>query len=150
MEVILTQDIKGTGKKGDLVKVADGYAKNFLLKKGLAIETTAKAINEKKQKDESDAFKKKKRLEDAEHVIKEVSGKTVTVTSKAGAEGRLFGAVTAKEVSDAIRNQLGFEVDKKKIELRHDIKTQGTYEFEIKLPAGKSAKMNLNVLTNQD
>ena len=128
MKVILTQDVKGSGKKGELINAADGYARNFLLPKGLAIEANNQAIGELKAKEAS----------------KKLEGKTVKITAKAGAGGKLFGAVTNKEIAEAIEKQYGVAVDKKKVNAG-EIKAFGSYTAEVKLYTGISAKMGVEV-----
>ncbi len=145
MQVILKQDVKGTGKAGDLVKVSDGYAKNFLLKKGLAVEANAAALNEKKTKDEAAAHHAQVALEAAKADCAKIDGKTISISAKAGTGGRLFGAVTAKEVADEMNQRFGTDLSKKKIVMKSDIKTFGEYSFEVKLHPGVSAKVNLIV-----
>ena len=145
MKVILLQDVKGSGKKGDLINAADGYARNFLIPKGLAMEATAGAINNKKVQDAAKAHHAQVELEEAQKAQKELDGKTVTVRAKAGKEGRLFGAVTAKEVATALSEQYRITVDKRKVSLSMDIKAFGTYDFDLKLHAGVVAKMKVMV-----
>ncbi len=145
MKVILKEDVKGSGKKGDLVNVSDGYAKNFLLKKGLAVIADAQAMNDKKNKDEATAYHAKVALDNAKEIAQGLEGKTITVKAKAGDGGKLFGKVTAKELSDALQQQYNVEVNKKKISLKNDIKGFGTFEFQVKLHTGVVANMNVNV-----
>ena len=145
MKVILLQDVKGSGKKGDLINAADGYARNFLIPKGLAMEATAGAINNKKVQDAAKAHHAQVELDEAKRICGELQGKTVTVTAKAGKEGRLFGAVTAKEVAAALNEQFGAAVEKRKVSLPAEIKAFGTFEFELKLRTGVVAKMKVMV-----
>ena len=145
MKVILKEDVKGSGKKGDLVNVADGYAKNFLLKKGLAVPADAQAINEKKTKDAAVAHHAQVLLDEAKEASKRLSDKTVKVTARAGENGKLFGKVTSKEIAAAVEKEFGMEVNKKKISLEQDIKTFGTFTFELKLHPGVTAKMFVSV-----
>ena len=144
MKVILTQDVKGSGKKGELINAADGYARNFLLPKGLAIEANNQAIGELKAKEASKQHKIQVEKEAAMASAKQLEGKTVKLTAKAGAGGKLFGSVTTKEIADAITAQYGVAVDKKKINV-NEIKAFGTYTAEIKLYTGISAKMPVDV-----
>ena len=144
MKVILTQDVKGSGKKGELINAADGYARNFLLPKGLAIEANNQAIGELKAKEASKQHKIQVEKEAAMASAKQLEGKTVKLTAKAGAGGKLFGSVTTKEIADAITAQYGVAVDKKKINVS-EIKAFGTYTAEIKLYTGISAKMTVDV-----
>ena len=140
MQVILTQDVKGTGKKGQLCKVADGYARNFLLKKGLAVEATSGAVNEMKAKQASKEHHAAVERQAAQDTADQLNEKTVKIFAKAGAGGKLFGSVTAKEIGEAVKKTLGVEVDKRKISVA-EIKAFGTYEAEIKLHPGISAKV---------
>lgn len=144
MKVILTQDVKGSGKKGELINAADGYARNFLLPKGLAIEANNQAIGELKAKEASKQHKIQVEKEAAMETAKRLEGKTVSLTAKAGAGGKLFGSVTTKEIADAIKKQYGAEVDKKKINI-NEIKAFGTYTAEVKLYTGIAAKMTVEV-----
>lgn len=146
MQVILKQDVKGTGKAGDLVKVADGYGKNFLIARGLAVEASAGAINEKKTKDAAAAHHAQVALDSAKADCAKIDGKKVVIRAKAGSGGRLFGAVTAKEVADEMNRTFGTDITKKKIVMKSDIKTFGEYTFEVKLHTGVTAKLNLSVV----
>ena len=133
MEVILLEDVKSLGKKGELVKVNDGYARNFLLKKKLGVEATEKNRNElklQKQHEEKVALEK---LEDAKAFAEELKEKSVTVSIKTGSGGRSFGSVSTKEVALAAKEQLGYELDKKKMVLNEPIKSPGVYMMPIKL-----------------
>lgn len=126
MKVILTQDVKGSGKKGELINAADGYARNFLLPKGLAIEANNQAIGELKAKEASKQHKIQVEREAAMEAAKKLEGKTVKIIAKAGAGGKLFGAVTNKEIAEAIEKQYGVAVDKKKVNARRD---QGIWQL---------------------
>ena len=138
MKVVLKQDVKGTGKKGELVEVADGYARNFLLKRGLAIPADAGAMNELKRFDTMDYSLTKKAAEEQKAAI---DGKTVKLTAKAGANGKLFGSVTAKEIAEGIEKQLGVTLEKRKVVLKDDIKAFGSYTIEVKIYNGVSANV---------
>lgn len=146
MKVILKEDVKGSGKKGDMINVADGYAKNFLLKRGLAVVADAAAVNEKNTKDAAAEHHAQVALEEAQAAAAKLEGKIVTVTAKAGDKGRLFGKVTAKEVAEAVSKEFGMEVNKKKITLSADIKAFGTFGFELKLHTKVVAKMSVKVV----
>jgi len=148
MQVILKQDVKGSGKAGDVVKVSDGYARNFLLPKGLAIEASPQALNEIKQKNAAVEHKKKMVVEGAEGAKEKLDGKTIKLTAKGGETGKLFGSVGSKEVAEEINKSFGVKVDRKKIALESEIKTFGTYTAEIKLYQGVVAKVY--VLVTQD
>ena len=145
MKVILLQDVKGSCKKGDLINAADGYARNYLIPKGLAMEATAGAINNKNIQDAAKAHHAQVELEQAQAARAELDGKTVTVSARAGKEGRLFGAVTAKEVAQALNEQYKVSVDKRKVSLSAEIKAFGTYEFDLKLHTGVVARMKVMV-----
>ena len=145
MKVILLQDVKGSGNKGDLINAADGYARNYLLPKKLAMEATTAAVNNKKIQDEAKAHHAQVELENAIAAKDNLTGKTVTVTARAGKEGKLFGSVTAKEIAAAVQNQYKIDVDKRKIGLASEIKAFGTFEFDLKLHTGVVAKMKVMV-----
>lgn len=145
MKVVLQADVKGTGKKGQLVEVADGYARNFLLKKGLAIEANAGAMNELKNREAANAYRLAEEKKAAEAQKAAVDGKTVKLTAKAGANGKLFGSITAKEISEAMEKQLGASIEKRKVALKEDIKAFGTYTVEIKIYNGVSASVFVTV-----
>lgn len=140
MKVILTQDVQGSGKKGDIVKVSDGYAKNFLLKRGLCVEANDANLKQINAKKAAEAKKLAEEKAEAAAKKKELEGKTVKVHAKAGENGKLFGSVTAQEIAEAVKSQLGYETDKRKITLEEEIKKCGTHEAEIKLYSGISAK----------
>lgn len=145
MKVILLQDVKSIGKKGDLCNVSDGYARNFLLPRKLAKEANAQAMNEFKNAEAAKEYKVKKETEKAQENAKALSGKTVKIPAKAGQNGKLFGSVTAKELAEEIAKQYGVEVDKRKIALENDIKAFGTYNFDVKFYNGISASMSVVV-----
>ncbi len=145
MKVILKADVKGSGKKGDVLEVSDGYAKNFLLKKGLAEIATANGVNEITQRKQADAFHKAENIKMLKQLAQELQGKEVTVPIRAGENGRVFGSVTTAQVAAAI-SELGYDVDKKKIILKETIKNIGTFEAEIHLMEGVSAKIKVNVI----
>ncbi|MBR4867989.1 MAG: 50S ribosomal protein L9 [Clostridia bacterium] len=145
MKVILTADVKNIGKKGELHQVSDGYARNFLLPKGLAVEAGAQAMTELKNREDSDAFKKKKAKEDAQATKDKLEGKTIRISAKAGSAGRLFGSVTTGEIANAIQTATGCTVDKRKISLNSDIKNYGTYNIEVKLHQGITAQLTVEV-----
>lgn len=146
MKVILKADVQGTGKAGELCNVSDGYAKNFLLKRGLASEATTAALNEKATRDSAVAHRVQVELDNAKADAAKLDGKSIKITAKGGASGKLFGAITAKEVADELNRQFGTDVSKKKIVLNGDVKNHGDYSFEVKLHAGVSAKLNLSVV----
>ena len=139
MKVVLLADVKGSGKKGELVNVSDGYARNFLFPKKLAKEANAQALNELKNAEESKAFKIKQETEAAQASADKINGKSVSILAKAGQGGKLFGSVTAIEIAEAIKKQYGGDVDKRKIDTKGDMKAFGTYECEVKLYSGITA-----------
>ena len=145
MKVILMQDVKSIGKKGELKEVSDGYARNFLLPRKLAKEANAQAMNEFKTAEAAKEYKVKVETEKAQENAKALSGKTVKISAKAGQNGKLFGSVTAKELAEEIGRQYGVEVDKRKIVLENDIKAFGTYSFDLKFYNGITATMSVVV-----
>lgn len=145
MKVILTADVKGTGKKGDIKEVADGYARNCLLAKGLALEATAKNLSDLAGKKASEAHKLEVQHDGAVASAKALNGKKIVINVKASSGGKLFGSVTAANISEEIEKQLGEKTDKRKISLKSEIKAAGTYEAEIKFLTGVSAKLTVEV-----
>jgi len=145
MDVILKQDVKGIGKKGELKKVAEGHARNFLLPRGLAVEATADEINKMKNRDSAAAFHKAEDIAKTNEEKAKIDGNTISIKAKMGANGRLFGAVTSKEIAAIINDTFGVSIDKKKISVA-DIKDAGTYTAAVKLPHGISAKVNVDVV----
>ena len=144
MKVVLTADVKGTGKKGELCTVSDGYARNFLFPRGLATEANTTAMNELKNREASKSFHKQEALSAAEADRAAIDGKTVTLSARAGESGKLFGAVTAKEVAAAIGEQLQVTLDRHKLNMK-DIKAHGEYAVEVKLHPGMVAKLTVVV-----
>ena len=145
MKVVLLADVKGQGKKGELVSVSDGYARNFLFPRKLAKEANAQAMNELKNAEEAKAFKIQTETEAAKKAAARLENKNVDIKAKAGKEGKLFGSVTPKEVAEEIKKQYNVIVDKRKVTLESEIKQFGTYSCEVKLYTGVSAKMNVVV-----
>lgn len=133
MIVILKKDLKGTGKAGDVVKVSDGYARNMLLPKGIAIEATDGNIRTLEKVKEAEAQKRAEEKAEAEKLAEKIKSKKVVIKTKSGEGGRLFGSITSKDIADAMEEQLGIKVDKKKIELSSPIKQLGHFEVSIKL-----------------
>ncbi len=144
MKVILKQDVKGQGKKGELVTVSDGYARNFLFPRGLAAEADSQAMNELRNREESVAYHKKVEKDTALAAAETLKDKTVTIHAKAGSGGRLFGSVTTKEVAEALDKQFGVKIDKRKITMA-DIKAFGSYTAEVKLYSGVTAEIKVAV-----
>lgn len=144
MQVILTQDVKGQGKKGQMVNVSDGYARNYLLPRGLAQEATKENINIMKGKAESLEYKIKTEKEAAQKIVDTLKEIEVVLSAKCGANGKLFGSITSKDVSEALKMQHHIKLDKKKF-VMDDIKTLGTTEVEIKVYTGISGKLKVVV-----
>ena len=145
MEIILLQDVKTLGKKGEKVKVNDGYARNFILPKKLGIEATAKNLNDLKLQKANEEKLAAKRLEEAKELAAKIEEKPVVLKVKVGEGGRLFGSVSTKEIAAACEAQLGFEVDKKKMVLADPIKACGRVEVPVKLHRDVTAKLIVNV-----
>ena len=145
MKVVLLQDVKAQGKKDQIVEVSDGYARNFLFPKKLAVPADAKVINDIKSKQSSAKHREEVEKENARALAKKLSETTVKVTAEAGTDGRFYGAVTSKDIAEALKAQFAIEVDKRKILLDAPIKAFGTYKIEIKLYADISGKLNVKV-----
>ncbi len=147
MQVILTQDIKGQGKKGDLVKVSDGYARNYLLPRGLAKEATKENLNVLEGKAASAEYRRQKEVEEAQAISDKFKDITVVIKAKAGAGGKLFGSVTSKDVAEALTMQHHIKLDKKKFVMPDGIKAIGTTTVDVKLYTGITSKLNINVVS---
>ncbi len=145
MKVILLQDVKGSGKKGELVNVSDGYARNFLFPKKLAREANAQALNDLRNAEAAKEHHAAVELANAKEAASKIEGKTVKISAKAGQGGKLFGSVTAKEIADELKKQYAVDVDKRKIELSMDIKAFGVYPCGIKLHPGVIAQISVFV-----
>lgn len=148
MKVILLQDVKKMGKKGDVIEASDGYARNYLFPRKLAEEATANALHVVNAKKENERKKKLAELEAAQKLAAELKGKEVTINAKAGDNGRLFGAITNKDVAEAINSEFNLAIDKKKVVV-NTIKVAGTYEVEVKLYPEVSTKMKVNIVPKQ-
>ena len=144
MKVVLLADVKGLGKKGELCNASDGYARNFLFPKKLAVEADSGALNELKNREEAAAHHKKEEISAAKEFAEKLNGKTVVITAKAGSGGRLIGSVTSKEIAAKITETLGVTIDRKKMNVA-DIKNFGEYTAEIKLYQGITAKLTVKV-----
>ena len=144
MKVILTQDVKGQGKKDDVIEVSDGYARNFLIKNKLAVEATSEMINSIKIKKAADEHRRAEEKAAAIELAKKISGTTVAVKIKVGETGKLFGALNTQAVADALK-EAGYDIDRKKIVLPDVIKTVGVYEITVKPYAEVSAKIKVSV-----
>lgn len=145
MKVILLEDVKGSGKKGELVNVSDGYARNFLLPRKLAKEANAQAMNDLKNAEQAKLHRIEVEKQNAQEWVKKLQGKTLKLYANAGQGGRLFGSVTTKEIAEELKKVYGLEIDKRKLELNGDIKAFGSYECEVKLYTGISAKLYVMV-----
>ncbi len=146
MKVILLKDVKGSGKAGEIINVADGYARNFLIAKGNAIEATTQNLNNLKGKKESEQHKIDLEKQHAEEIAKTLEGKEIVAKAKAGTGGRLFGAITTGTIADIIKEQYKCKVDKKKIALNSELKAFGDYNAEIKLGHGISCSVKIKVI----
>lgn len=145
MKVIFLKDVKGSGKKGEIKEVSDGYANNFLIKQGLAKKVDATALNENRtQKEATDYHKEQERLAALE-IKKQIDGKNIMLKIKCGENGKTFGAITSKEIAEALSNY-GIKLDKKKIELSESIKLIGNYKITAKVYPNISATFNLEVV----
>lgn len=144
MKVLLLQDVKAQGKKDEVIEVNDGFGRNFLIKKGLAVEATPKVLNEYKLRKAQEEANRLKEIAAAKSAAAEMEGKTFVVKIRCGENGKLFGAVTAKEISDALAGA-GYTVDKKKVILKDPIKLVGNYRVEIKLYTGISTFVYVRV-----
>ena len=146
MKVILIKDVKGSGKKGDVLNVADGYARNFLIGKGYALEATQKNLNDLQGNKSSEQHKIDVEVADNTALVEKIKDKEVVVKAKAGQGGKLFGAVTASVVSDELKKQYNVDVDKKKIALNSEIKAFGDFSAAIKLTHGVSCNIKIKVV----
>ena len=146
MKVILLQDVKGKGKKGQLLEISDGYARNFLLPRKMAVEATADAVNTKNMNDKAAAEKAAKERAEALAISKQIREMTLTVTAKGGGAGRLFGAVTNQEIADALKAASGIALDKRKIVLSDPIKNVGTYTVTCKLGYEITAPLTVKIV----
>ena len=145
MKVILLQDVKGKGKKGQMIEVSDGYARNFMLPKKLATEATADAVNTMRMNDKAAAEKAARERAEALEVSKKLRELTLTVTAKGGGAGRLFGSVTNQEIAEALAKQTGIKLDKRKIVIADPIKNVGTYTVTCKLGYEISAPLTVKI-----
>ena len=145
MKVILLQDVKGKGKKGQLLEISDGYARNFLLPRKLAVEATADAMNTKKMNDKAAAEKEAKERAEALEISKQLRDTVLVVTGKGGGAGRLFGSITNQEIADALKAKTGIALDKRKIVIADPIKSVGTYTVQCKLGYEISAPLTVKI-----
>lgn len=143
MKVVLLKDVKGQGKKDDVLNVSDGYARNFLLPKGLAVEADAKAMNEIKNREAAKQHKIALEKEAANNTKASLEKAVVKIQGKAGTDGRLFGSVTSSEIAEELERQFGIKVDRKKIVMDGSVKAFGTYSFDVKLYPEIVGKINV-------
>jgi large subunit ribosomal protein L9 len=146
MKVILKQDVKGLGKKEDMVNVSDGYARNFLFPRSLAVEASASNINVMNTKKEAEKTKKDRELSNAKALAQKVKEAVVVIKTKAGESGKLFGSITSKDISDKLKKDFNLDIDKKKINLPDSIKSLGELEVDVKLYPDVSAKLTVKVV----
>lgn len=147
MKVILLDNIKGVGKKDEIINAADGYARNFLFPKKLAVEANAENMSKLNNKKEAASYKKDVEKQAAEELAKKIKGIMLKIKVKAGENGKIFGGVTSKEISDNLKAQYNFNIDKKKIELKDTIKTLGSFNVPIKLFEGVVAQLKVEAIS---
>ncbi len=146
MKVILLQDVKGTGKKDQILEVAEGFARNFLMPRKMAREATAEALNSIEKAKDAQQHREDVKKAEAEQKARDLKGKLVIVKAKAGEGGRLYGSITVQEIADALKAQHGVEIDRRKIELDEPIRSAGQTTFSVRLTAGVATRMLLNVV----
>ena len=146
MEVVLLEDVKALGKKGEIVKVSEGYARNFIIPKKLGVEATTKNLNDLKLKKANEEKVAAQHLAEARELAEKLEKASVTLSIKAGDNGKAFGSVSGKEIGKAIQEQLGLDVDKKKLVLPEPLKTFGTHEVPVKLHRDVTAKLSVKVV----
>ncbi len=147
MKVILLEDIKGVGKKDQIINASDGYARNFLLPKKKAVEANNENLAKLKSKNESKAYKKEMDIQEAKKIAEKIDKITLIIKVKAGENGKIFGGVTSKEIAESLKKEYDIDVDKKKILLSDNIKNIGRFSVEIKLYEGISAKLIVSVVS---
>ena len=147
MKVILKADIKGVGKKDEIVNASDGYARNFLFPKNLAVEANAENMSKLKAQNEATQFRKDTEKEDAKKTSEKLTKIMVKVQVKAGENGKIFGGVSAKDISENLEKQHNIKIDKKKIDLKETIKTLGVHNVDVKLYEGVSGKIKVDVIS---
>jgi large subunit ribosomal protein L9 len=146
MKLILLQDVKGLGKKDEIVNVADGYARNYLIPKKMAREATEGSIKQIQQEKKALQKRKSKEREEAMELAAKLSKSSTVIKVKAGEQGKLFGSITSKDIAEALNTQYGLKVDKRKIELSEPIKSLGNYEVGVKLAANVDAKITVKIV----
>ena len=147
MKVILLDNIKGVGKKDEIINASDGYARNFLFPKKLAVEANNENMSKLKAKKQSEQYKKDVNKENAEKIAKKLDNITLTIKVKAGENGKIFGGVTSKEISEELKKQYKIDIDKKKIRLNENIKNLGSFDISMKLFEGVTGKLKVKVIS---
>ena len=147
MKVILLDNIKGVGKKDEVINASDGYARNFLFPKKLAVEANNENMSKLKSKKQSEQYKKDVNKENAEKIAKKLDDITLTIKVKAGENGKIFGGVTSKEISEELKKQYKIDIDKKKIILNENIKNLGSFDISMKLFEGVTGKLKVKVIS---
>lgn len=145
MKVILTEDVKSLGKKGDIVEVSDGYARNFILKKKKGVEANSQNLNDLKLKKANDDKIAQEHYEAAQELGKKIEAGQISLAIKMGEGGKAFGSVSSKEIAEAVKEQLGLDIDKKKVQLKETIKTLGTHMVTVKLHPKVTAELKVSV-----
>lgn len=147
MKVILLENIKGVGKKDDVINASDGYARNFLLPRKLAVEANAENMSKLNNKKDANNYRKDQEKQAAEELAKKIRGILLKIKVKAGENGKIFGGVTSKEVSEELKSQYKFNIDKKKIDLKEPIKMLGSFKVNIKLYEGITGELRIEVIS---
>lgn len=145
MKVLLLADVKGQGKKDQIVEVSDGYARNFLFPKKLAVIADNKVMSEAKSKEESKQFRLKEEKAAAKELAEKIEKLTVKISATAGSDGRLYGSITSKDIAEALKTQYKIDIDKRKLVLSENIKAYGTYQVDVKVYPEISAKLKVTV-----
>lgn len=146
MKVILKKDVKGLGKKEQMVEVSDGYAKNFLFPKGVAVLANATNVNIMKTKKASEEMKKEKEIANAKQIAKELENITLEIKAKSGGAGRLFGSITSKDIVSKLKKDFKIDIDKRKLNMHDSIKTLGEHDIDVKLYANINGKLKVRVI----
>ena len=147
MQVILLQDIKGVGKKDEIINANDGYARNYLLPKKLGVEANKENLSKLKAKNDSKAYKKSVEKEEAQKIAERLKGILLKIPVKSGENGKIFGSITSKEIADNLKEQYGIDVDKKKIDLKEPIKSLGSFNVNIKLFEGVLGNLKIQMIS---
>ena len=148
MKVILLADIKGVGKKDEIINASDGYARNFLFPKKLAVEANTENMSKLKAKNDSNAYKKSVEKEEAQKTAEKLKGILLKISVKTGENGKIFGSITSKEIADNLKEQYNIEIDKKKIDLKEPVKTLGSFSVNIKLYEGVVGTLKVQLISD--